>query len=271
MTSTARRSIALAFVCTCINFSSFAQTGPNFTSIENEIALGRQLAEEVERNITLLKDPAVGEYVNRLGQNLALKSGSPIPMTFRVVDTTDVNAFSLPGFVYLNSGVVIAAESEAELAAVIAHQIAHIARRHATQLDGKAQLVNFASLPLILSSGHSICSYRDSGARTLTPFTAHIRTTVTDADDFGVRYLYDAGYDVNAAIRFLEKVQGMPANPSEHSMHPAVNERIAALRSRIAAMPASGRTIVNTPEFGRIKARLRQIQGIRGVVVRSSK
>jgi predicted Zn-dependent protease len=143
--------------------------------LEKEIAMGRQMAAELERHTRLVSDPVLTEYVNRVGQNLILNSNSNIPFAIRLVNSEDVNALSLPGgFVYVNTGVIAVADSEAELAAVIAHQIAHITARHG------AEGFTYTQAPTI---------------------------QVREADTLGVQYLYKTGYDPRAAIRFLQKVQ----------------------------------------------------------------
>ena len=129
-------------------------TGVNFYSIEREIALGHDLSRQVEESSKLVTDPAVVEYINRIGQNLVRNSDSRVPFTIKVVDSGEVNAFALPGgFFYVDSGLILAADSEAELAAVMAHEIAHVAARHATKNMTKQQIWNMASIPLMFIGG----------------------------------------------------------------------------------------------------------------------
>src|SRR6201995_3518034 len=128
--------------------------GINFYSIEKEIALGKQLAQEVERQAKIVDDPIIAEYVNRVGQNLVRNSDAKVPFTIKVLDTEEVNAFALPGgFFFVNSGLILKAESEAELAGVMAHEIAHVACRHGTRQATKGELINIASIPLIFMGG----------------------------------------------------------------------------------------------------------------------
>src|SRR5215475_3883344 len=126
----------------------------NFISLEKEIAMGRQLAAEIERQVKLIEDPTINEYVNRVGQNLVRNSDAKVPFTIKVVESDEINAFALPGgFFYVNSGLILAADDEAELAGVMAHEIAHVAARHGTEQQSRGQLWQYASLPLIFVSG----------------------------------------------------------------------------------------------------------------------
>src|SRR3982074_703295 len=128
--------------------------GVNFYSIEKEIALGKQLAQEVEREAKIIDDPVIAEYVNRVGQNLVRNSDAKVPFTIKVLDSEEVNAFALPGgFFFVNSGLILKADNESELAGVMAHEIAHVAARHGTREATKAQLVNYGTIPLIFMGG----------------------------------------------------------------------------------------------------------------------
>src|SRR5881296_2838657 len=128
--------------------------GVNFYSIEKEIALGKQLAQEVERQAKIVDDPVIAEYVNRVGQNLVRNSDAKVPFTIKVLDSEEVNAFALPGgFFFVNSGLMLKAESEAELAGVMAHEIAHVAARHGTKQATRGEIANIATIPLIFMGG----------------------------------------------------------------------------------------------------------------------
>src|SRR5947209_16161694 len=128
--------------------------GVNFYSLEKEIALGKQLAQEVERQAKVIDDPVIAEYVNRVGQNLVRNSDAKVPFTIKVLDTEEINAFALPGgFFFVNSGLILKAESESELAGVMAHEIAHVAARHGTRQATKGEIINYASIPLIFMGG----------------------------------------------------------------------------------------------------------------------
>jgi predicted Zn-dependent protease len=127
-----------------------AGKGVNFYSIEKEIAMGKGYAQEIERQAKIVDDPVISEYVNRVGQNLVRNSDTKVPVTIKVVDSEEVNAFALPGgFFFVNSGLILKAESESELAGVMAHEIAHIAARHGTRQATRGQIANMATIPLI--------------------------------------------------------------------------------------------------------------------------
>jgi predicted Zn-dependent protease len=125
--------------------------GLNFYSIEHEIAVGKQMAQEVERQAKIVDDPVTAEYVNRLGQNLVRNSDAKVPFTIKVIDAEEINAFALPGgFFFVNTGVITAADNEAELAGVMAHEIAHVACRHGMKQQTKGDLINYASIPAMI-------------------------------------------------------------------------------------------------------------------------
>src|SRR5881398_2927165 len=171
--------------------------GVNLFSLEREIGLGKQLAQEVERSSKMIDDPVVTEYVNRVGQNLVRNSDAKVPFTIKVIDSDDINAMALPGgFFYVNSGLVLAADNEAELAGVMAHEIAHVCARHATRQMTRGQWANFATLPLIFLGGPAGYAAR-MGASLLVP-TAFMKFSCSfeaEADHLGVQYMYHAGYD----------------------------------------------------------------------------
>src|SRR6202165_4660952 len=121
--------------------------GVNFYSIEKEIALGKQLAQEVDRQSKIVTDPVIAEYVNRVGQNLVRNSDAKVPFTIKVIDSEEINAFALPGgFFFVNTGIVQNADNEAEMAGVMAHEIAHVAARHGTRQATRGDLVNYGSI-----------------------------------------------------------------------------------------------------------------------------
>src|SRR6476659_3178817 len=178
--------------------------GVNFYSLEKEIALGKQLAQEVERQAKIIDDPVIAEYVNRVGQNLVRNSDAKVPFTIKVLDSEEVNAFALPGgFFFVNSGLMLKAESESELAGVMAHEIAHVAARHGTRQATRGQLVNLASIPLIFMGGWTGYAVRQ-GAGLAIPlgFLTFSRGFESEADMLGLEYLFKSGYDPTAFVDF---------------------------------------------------------------------
>src|SRR6187200_1185030 len=159
----------------------------NFTSLEKEIALGRGLAAEVERQVKLIDDPTIIEYVNRVGQNLVRNSDAKVPFTIKVVESEEINAFALPGgFFYVNSGLITSADEEAELAGVMAHEIAHVAARHGTEQYTKGTIANYATLPLIfLGGGLGYGLYQAAGFLIPLKFLQFSRSAETEADFLG--------------------------------------------------------------------------------------
>ena len=242
--------------------------GINFYSLEREVALGKALAQEVERQSKLVDDPVVTEYVNRVGQNLVRNSDARVPFTIKVIDSDEINAFALPGgFFYVNTGLVLAADEEAELAGVMAHEIAHVTARHATRNATKAELVQLASIGLIFIGGwpgfgiHQAASF-------LIPlkFLQFSRSAEREADFLGLQYMYKAGYDPNAFISFFEKVRGEEKKrpgrvPKAFSTHPPTPERIVKAQEEIAqVLPSRPEYIVTTSEFSTVKARLGRLE-----------
>ena len=236
----------------------------NFMSLEKEIALGRQLAQEVERTSKLLTDPEITEYVNRLGQNIVRNSDAKVPFVIKVIESDEINAMALPGgFFYVNSGLILAANEEAELAGVMAHEIAHVAARHGTEQYSKGQLFNIASIPLIFLGGPIGYGIRQA-AGFLIPlqFLQFSRGAEREADFLGLQYLYKTGYDPTAYISFFEKVQAQDKKKpgllaKAFSTHPPTEDRITKSQKEIQELLAERQEyVLNTSEFDHIKARL---------------
>jgi len=172
--------------------------GINLYSMDKEIALGRQLAQEVERQAKILDDPIISEYVNRMGQNLARHSDAAVPFTFRVIEDESLNAFALPGgFVFVNSGLIKIANEEDELAAAIAHEIAHVAARHMTRQATKSQLANLLTVPVgaVLGGWTGYAVKQGVGMGIPTLFLNFSRAAESEADYLGLQYMYSAGCD----------------------------------------------------------------------------
>ena len=185
--------------------------GLNWYSMEKEIALGKQLAQEVERQAKVIDDPIIAEYVNRVGQNLVRNSDAKVPFTIKVIDTEDVNAFALPGgFFFVNSGLILKADSEAELAGVMAHEIAHVAARHGTRQATRGQVANLATIPLIFMGGWAGYGIQQA-ASVLIPvgFLQFSKAFESEADMLGLQYMYKTGYDPEAFVDFFEKIESL--------------------------------------------------------------
>jgi predicted Zn-dependent protease len=243
----------------------------NFYSLDKEIAMGRQLAAEVERQVKLVDDPTINEYVNRVGQNIVRNSDAKVPFTIKVVESDEINAFALPGgFFYVNSGLILAADDESELAGVMAHEIAHVAARHGTEQASKGELINFASIPLIFMGGVGGFAIRQA-AGLLIPmqFLQFSRKDEAEADYFGLQYMYKAGYDPTATVSFFEKLQAKesakPGSVSKlFSTHPPTGHRIEMDKKNIELiLPNREQYVITTSEFNRVKAQLAQIENRR--------
>ena len=238
--------------------------GVNFYSIEKEIALGKQLAQEVERQAKIVNDPVIAEYVNRIGQNLVRNSDAKVPFTIKVIDAEEINAFALPGgFFFVNTGVLVNADSEAEMAGVMAHEIAHVAARHGTRQATRGEIVNLASIPLIFMGGWTGYAIRQ-GAGLAIPmgFLTFSRGFESEADYLGLQYMYKAGYDPTAFVDFFEKIQSKekkkPGTMSKvFSTHPMTDDRIKHSQQEIQdILKAKPEYVVTTSEFNDVKGRL---------------
>ena len=249
--------------------------GPNFYSLEKEIALGKQLAQEVERSSKLIDDPVVTEYVNRVGQNLVRNSDARVSFTIKVIDSDVVNAFALPGgFFYVNSGLILRAQEESELAGVMAHEISHVTARHGTKNATKGQILQLATIPLVLLGPAGLAGYGlYEGLNIALPLTylKFSRDAEREADFLGLQYMYKAGYDPNAYVTFFERIQAdekrRPGTiPKVFSTHPPTPERIDNAQKEIARiLPNRPEYIVTTSEFDSVKERLRNIMFARKV------
>jgi len=250
--------------------------GVNFYSLDKEIALGKQLAQEVERSAKLVDDPVVTEYVNRVGQNLVRNSDARVPFTIKVIDSDEVNAFALPGgFFYVNSGLILRANEESELAGVMAHEIAHVAARHGTKQATKGDLIQIASIPAMIFIPYTWAGYAAyQGMNFLIPMTflKFSRDAEREADFLGLQYMYKAGYDPNSYVTFFERIQAdekrRPGTIGKaFSTHPPTPERIENTQKEIARiLPAKQEYIVTSSEFDSVKGRLRNIMFARKAV-----
>ena len=243
----------------------------NWYSLEKEIRIGKEYAQMVEQSVKLNQDPVVNEYVNRIGQNLVRNSDAKVPFTIKVIDSDEVNAFALPGgFFYVNTGLIVAADEEAELAGVMSHEIAHVAARHATRQATRGQIANLASIPLIFVGGGLGYGVRAAvGLLLPMTFLTFSRGFESEADYLGVQYMYKAGYDPQAFVSFFEKVQAKEKKKpgtlaKAFATHPQTPDRIEKTQQEISTiLPPRDQYVVTTSEFDDIKARLAAIQNRR--------
>ena len=249
--------------------------GVNFYSLEKEIAIGKQLAQEVERQAKIVDDPVVAEYVNRLGQNLVRNSDAKVPFTIKVLDTEEVNAFALPGgFFFVNSGLILKADNEAELAGVMAHEIAHVAARHGTKQATRGQIAQIAMIAAEITIPYGWTGYAAmQGASLAIPMTflSFSRAFESEADKLGLEYMYKTGYDPTCFVDFFEKIQTLekkkPGTMSKvFSTHPMTDDRIKAAQTNIARyLKAKPEYVVNTSEFNDVKDRLAMLHNRRRI------
>ena len=237
----------------------------NFYSLEKEIGLGKQLATEVERQAKIINDPVIAEYVNRVGQNLVRNSDAKVPFTIKVIDSEEVNAFALPGgFFFVNSGLILKADNEAELAGVMAHEIAHVAARHGTRQATRGEIAQLGMIPLIFMGGGWTMYGVYQAASVLVPigFLQFSKAMESEADMLGLQYMYKSGYDPEAFVDFFEKVQTLekqkPGTLAKvFSTHPPTDDRIKASQVNIDKyLKEKPEYVVTTSEFNDVKSRL---------------
>jgi predicted Zn-dependent protease len=245
----------------------------NFYSLEKEIALGKQLAQEVSRQVKLVDDPLITEPVNRLGQNLARNSDAKVPFTFQVIDgPSDYNAFALPGgYIFVYTGLIKMADEEDELAGALAHEIAHVAARHMTCRATKQQLMSYGAIPLsiLLPGWGGYAARQAAGAGGFLASMKFSRSDETDADYLGVQYLYAAGYDPNGAISIFEKLEALEKRKAGAvsmmmATHPMDADRIAATQREIdRILPSRGQYVITTSEYKSMRERVMALEGRR--------
>ncbi|MGA9475466.1 MAG: M48 family metallopeptidase, partial [Terriglobales bacterium] len=210
-------------------------------SLETEIKIGKQYSMQVDNSVKMVQDPVVNEYVNRIGQNLVRNSDAQVPFTIKVIDSDEVNAFALPGgFFYVNSGLILAADEEAELAGVMAHEIAHVCARHAMRQMTRANWANIGTIPLIfVGGGIGYAVYEAAGLGLPLTFMKFQRNFEAEADYLGLQYMYKTGYDPQAFISFFEKIQAKEKKKpgtlaKAFASHPQTPDRIEESQKEIA-------------------------------------
>jgi hypothetical protein len=247
----------------------------NWYSTNWEVGTGKQYSMEIEKSSHLVTDPVVVEYVNRVGQNLVRNSDSKVPFTIKVLDTDEINAMALPGgFFYVNSGLILACDSEDELAGVMAHEISHVAAHHAAREMTKLNYMQIGSIPLMIFTQGTWTGYGIYEAAQLAvplTFLSFSREYESEADYLGIQYMYRAGYDPQGMVSIFEKLNALEkhkpgALSRAFSDHPATPDRIANVETEIATiLPARPDYLVTTSEFDSVKARLARIQNKRGL------
>ncbi len=242
----------------------------NWYSLDKQVAMGRQYAQQVEHGAKMVNDPVITEYVNRVGQNLVRNSDAKVPFTIKVIDTDEVNAFALPGgFFYVNSGLILAADNEAELAGVMAHEIGHVAACHVAREQTRGNIVNLASIPLIfVPGGWAVYEGAQAAMGIGVPLTfmKFSRTFESEADFLGMEYMYKAGYDPQSFISFFEKIEAQEKKKpgtlaKAFASHPMTPDRVEAAQKEMkTVLPPRPEYIVNTSEFDQVKARLASLE-----------
>lgn len=240
-------------------------------SIEKEVRLGRELAAEVDRQAKFVDDPIISEYVNRVGQNIVLNSDSKVPFTIKVIDSDEVNAFALPGgFFYVNKGLLLAADNEAELAGVMAHEIAHVAARHAVENQAKGTLLEWGAIAgsIFLGGIPGMIYQNTAGLGLLGAFMKFSRSAEEEADKLGVQYMYAAGYDPGAMATMFEKLEAKNKKKPgfiarAFATHPAPPDRRASALALAARFPEREEYVVSSSEFQRVKGRLLRLSNAR--------
>jgi hypothetical protein len=247
----------------------------NWYSTNWEIGTGKQYSMEIEKSSHLVTDPVVVEYINRIGQNIVKNSDAKVPFTIKVLDTDEINAMALPGgFFYVNSGLILACDSEDELAGVMAHEISHVAAHHAAREMTKMNYMQLGQIPLIIFTQGTWVGYGIYEAAQLAvplTFLQFSREYEAEADYLGIQYMYRAGYDPQGMVSIFEKLSALEkhkpgALSKAFSDHPATPDRIAAVENEIATiLPPEPQYMVTSSEFDTVKARLARIQNKRGL------
>src|SRR5687768_5059137 len=244
-------------------------------STEKEVRMGREAAAEVDRQAKFVDDPIITEYINRVGQNIVLHSDAKVPFTIKVIDADEVNAFALPGgFFFVNKGLILAADNEAELAGVMAHEIAHVAARHAMENHGKGTLINYGALAGIIFGGPIVSTVLQNGGGILAGLASlkFSRGAESEADNLGVQYLYAAGYDPIAMSTMFEKLASRskkkPGSIQKlFSSHPQNIERRDTSLALVARFPEKEEYVISTSEFQRVKSHLLKLTNAKAGII----
>ncbi|MBV8206891.1 MAG: M48 family metalloprotease [Acidobacteria bacterium] len=242
--------------------------------IESEIRMGKAYAQQIESSVKLVNDPVVTEYVNRIGQNLVRNSDAKMPVSFKIIDDDTINAITLPGgFIYVNTGTILAADNEAELAGVMAHELGHACARHTSQQQTRMNMANIATIPLIfVGGGIGLAAREAAGIGIPATFMKFSRGFEAQADYLGAQYAWKTGYDPEAMVTFFEKVEAQEkkkpgAMSKAFASHPQTPDRVEATQKEIASvLPAKDQYVETTSEFDEVKSRLAALENKRKVI-----
>lgn len=237
--------------------------GLNFYTISQEMALGKQLEIEVEKQARIVDDPVISEYVSRLGQNLVRNSDVVFPVSFKIIESDGIDAFTLPGgYIFIDSGLIKLTSNEAELASALAHELGHAAARHATREASRRRLMGMGTLPLLFLGGLPGIAARGAAAAVIPmAFLSISRGFENEADLLGLQYLWKSGYDPDAGIDLFEAMQSVERRePGRISAlfrsHPPTSERIEKEQKNIDKLPSRASYVINTSEYETVRARL---------------
>ena len=237
----------------------------NWYTLETQVKMGQQFAQQVEQSSHLITDPVVNEYVNRLGQNLSRNSDTHLPFTIKILDIEEPNAFALPGgYMFVNAGTILLADDESELAGVMAHEIGHVAACHAARESTRGTMAGIAMIPVVILTGGLAGLGVNEAASYGIPavFSKFGRNFEAQADYLGVQYAYKAGYDPNGMINFFEKLQALEKRRPGFRMklygdHPQTPDRIAQSQREIGTiLPPREQYVVSSSDFEQAKKRL---------------
>jgi len=244
----------------------------NWYSVEGQINMGRQYAEQIDSSSKLITDPVITEYINRLGQNIVRNSDSKVPFTIKVIDSDAINAFALlGGFFYVNTGLILAADNESEVAGVMAHEIAHVAACHIARQQTRGTLAQLATIPLIIMTPGlgGLAAQEAAGLALPVTFLKFSRGFETEADYLGVQYMYKSGYDPQSFTAFFEKIEAQEKKKpgvlsKTFDSHPQTPDRVERSQEEIEKLlPPRPSYKVDTSEFQDVKSRLAKIENRR--------
>jgi predicted Zn-dependent protease len=237
----------------------------NWYTLDSQVKMGQEFARQVEQTSHLITDPMINEYVNRLGQNLTRNSDSKLPLTIKILDVEEPNAFALPGgYMFVNAGTILLADDESELAGVMAHEIAHVAACHAARGATRSTMAQLAMIPVVIMTGGLAGIGINQAANFGIPavFSKFGRNFEAQADYLGVQYAYKTGYDPNGMTSFFEKLEALEKRRPGLAMklygdHPQTPDRISKTQQEIGTiLPPREQYIIDTLEFQQAKKRL---------------